>query len=241
MASYKEFSEIYDLLMTDIDYDGWTAFIVNNLGEGATDVLEAACGTGSITCRLYEHNIKVTAFDLSVDMLMRAKEKLGRSPGVRLICQDMECFNISGTFDGAICCCDGVNYLSKVGVCDFVDRIYKHLKPEGRFIFDMSTAYKYETMYNDTYVYDDGNIFYVWENEYDVDNNAVDSEINFFVCASDDRYARITEQQTQYVHTTEQMVSYLGAAGFKNIEIFDGYSSEPFKDDTLRAVFCCVK
>ena len=241
MASYKELSEIYDMLMTDIDYDGWTAFILDKLGEDKTNVLEAACGTGSITCRLYEHNIKVTAFDLSVDMLMRASEKLGRSPGVRLICQDMESFSISGAFDGAICCCDGVNYLTKAGLREFVNRIYSHLKCGGRFIFDMSTAYKYETVYNDTYVYDDGSIFYVWENEYEADNSAVDTEINFFVRGSDDRYERITEQQTQHVHTVEQMVDCLEFAGFKDINIFDGYCNEPYRDDSMRAVFCCVK
>jgi len=70
MHGYKEFSQIYDLLM-DIDYEKWTSFIIDKL-KVSKKVLEAACGTGGITRLLAEYNYKVTAFDLSEDMLMRA-------------------------------------------------------------------------------------------------------------------------------------------------------------------------
>ena len=51
--SYKEFSQIYDLLM-DIDYEKWTSFIMKKL-EGKRKILEAACGTGGITTVSYTH------------------------------------------------------------------------------------------------------------------------------------------------------------------------------------------
>ncbi len=45
--SYKEFSQIYDLLMNDVDYEKWTSFITDKI-KGSKKILEAACGTGSI-------------------------------------------------------------------------------------------------------------------------------------------------------------------------------------------------
>ena len=238
MQSYKEFSQIYDLLM-DIDYEKWTSFIIDKLKVNKK-ILEAACGTGGITKLLADSNYKVTAFDLSEDMLMRAYEKLKQSPMVRLLNQNMVSFQIDDKFDAAICCCDGVNYLNKEEVKSFFERIYNHLADDSKFIFDMSTKYKYEKMFNDTYVYDDGDIFYVWENEL-IDDVTVNIEINFFIKETINKYNRITEEQTQYVHTTEEIVCMLKSAGFESIEIFDDYNEKEYTEESLRAVFTAIK
>ena len=238
--SYKEFSQIYDLLMNDIDYEKWTSFLISKIGNN-NKILEAACGTGGITCILAEKNYKVTAFDLSEDMLMRAYDKLGRSPGVKLLNQNMTNFKIDDTFDAAICCCDGINYLTSDEIFLFFKRVNEHLNLGNKFIFDISTDYKYKTMYNDNYVYDDGNVFYVWENVYDTDNQSVNMEINFFINDSQDKYDRITEIQTQYIHTVDEIIKILENSGFNNIEIFDDYNDDAYKNTSLRAVFCCTK
>ena len=235
--SYKEFSQIYDLLM-DMDYEKWTSFIMKKL-EGKRKVLEAACGTGGVTTLLADNNIKVTAFDLSGDMLMRAYEKLNHSPMVRLLNQNMVDFKIDEKFEAAICCCDGINYLNREEVSSFFDRIYEHLEEGSKFIIDMSTTYKYDTMFCDTYVYDDGDIFYVWENEA-VDEGIINIEINFFI-KDHDKYTRIREEQTQYVHEKEEIVRLLEDSGFKNIEVFDDYNEKEYTDSSLRAVFSAVK
>lgn len=235
--SYKDFSQIYDLLM-DVDYEKWTSFIMKKTA-GKRKILEAACGTGNITGLLAENNYKVTAFDLSEDMLMRAYEKLGRSSMVLFLKQNMADFKIDDKFDVAICCCDGVNYLTREEAAAFFERVYHHLNQGAIFIFDISTKYKYEKIFCDTYVYDDGDIFYVWENDLS-DDGRVSIEINFFI-RDRDKYMRITEEQIQYVHETEEIMSLLKEAGFENIEIFDDYSEEGCRDNSLRAVFTAVK
>ena len=240
--SYKEFSQIYDLLMDDIDYEKWTSFIINKT-KGSRKILEAACGTGSITQLLADADYRVTAFDLSEDMLMRAYEKLGRNPGVKFINQDMINFIIDDRFDSAICCCDGVNYITDKETKMFFSNVISHLNQGGKFIFDMSTRYKYRTMFNETYVYDDGEVFYVWENMTHEDGLKIDMEINFFIKDSSDKYSRITEVQTQYIHDAENICKMLKEAGFGNIEVYDDYNLEQGKlpDESLRAVFCAEK
>lgn len=238
--SYKEFSQIYDLLMDDIDYGKWTSFIINKT-KGSRKILEAACGTGSITSLLAENNYKVTAFDISQDMLMRAYEKLGRSPGVKLLNMDMTNFKIDDNFEAAICCCDGINYITENQLREFFKNVFDHLNENSWFIFDMSTEYKYNSLFNDTYVYDDGDIFYVWENIMDEQSNAVNMEINFFVKDYENKYTRINEIQTQYMHRAEKIVHILKEIGFSEIEMYDDYNEKPFTEESLRAVFCANK
>lgn len=238
--SYKEFSQIYDLLMNDIDYNKWTSFILKKIGN-SKKILEAACGTGSITSILAENNCIVTAFDLSEDMLIKAYEKLGRTPNIKLLNQDMTNFKIDNKFEAAVCCCDGINYLTHDEVFTFFKSVYEHLNTNSKFLFDISTEYKYNTMFNDTYVYDDGDIFYVWENITDEDEQLVNVEINFFVSDEMKKYDRITELQTQYIHSTDEIISMLKKTGFGNIEVFDDYNDTPCKDTSLRAVFCAIK
>lgn len=239
-SSYREFSQIYDLLMDDIDYGKWASYIMEKI-KGNGKILEAACGTGSITKILAENNYRVTAFDLSSDMLMRAYEKLGINSGVRFLNLDMTDFSIEDKFDCAICCCDGVNYLTKDQSSLFFKNIYMHLNDKGRFIFDISTEYKYEEMFNDTYVYDSGDVFYVWENVLDEAEKYVSMEINFFVKDINDKYERITEVQTQYLHSVRELCSMLKYAGFENIEVYDDYSMKDVQRTSLRAVFCAEK
>jgi ubiquinone/menaquinone biosynthesis C-methylase UbiE len=239
-SGYKEFSQIYDLLMNDIDYKKWTSFIIDKIGK-KYKVLEAACGTGNITSILSENNYKITAFDLSEDMLMKAYEKIDRNTGVRLLNQNMTDFKIEGKFDASICCCDGVNYLNKNEAFSYFKRVWEHLNDDSIFLFDISTQYKYETMFNETYVYDDGKVFYVWENMMDEENNEVNVEINFFVKDSSNKYERITEVQTQYIYSSSEIIRLLNKAGFTDIKIYDDYNDENYTDTSLRAVFCCKK
>lgn len=238
--SYREFSQIYDLLMDEIDYEKWTSFIINTIGSGKK-ILEAACGTGSITKLLAENEYKITAFDLSQDMLMRAYEKLGRSPVVKLLNMDMADFKIDDKFNAAICCCDGINYLTFEETEKFFTNIYDHLIDDSIFIFDMSTEFKYKSMFNETYVYDDGEIFYVWENMADDKKNSVDIEINFFVKDSSNKYTRINEIQTQYIHNAKKITDLLKKIGFSHIEIYDNYNDILHNNTSMRAVFCAKK
>jgi len=91
MSCY-EFAEIYDNLMEDIEYGKWANFIKKNIGQNKT-ILEAACGTGSITKLLAEDNYKITAFDLSQEMLVKAYEKLRKYTNVEILNMNMKNIN----------------------------------------------------------------------------------------------------------------------------------------------------
>lgn len=256
---YKEFAFIYDKLMTDVDYERWTEFILNNIPENSKMILETACGTGAITYNLAQRNFNITAFDISEEMLVNAYAKLRRYKNVRLLNQDMVKFKINLLFDVCLCCCDGINYLDRESVKIFFKRVFSHLNKNGKFIFDISTEYKYNSMDN-TYVYDENDVFYVWENNIDRDNSTVSMEINFFVKSfeaamdneslsnetdklieDNNRYRRITEIQMHYIHKVSFIEEVLNDIGFTNIKIYDSYTNDSYRNQSLRATFVCEK
>ncbi len=236
---YNEFAFIYDKLMVDVDYEKWTNFILKNIPANSRKVLEAACGTGGITYNLAQRNLNITAFDISEEMLIKAYEKLRRYKNVNILNQDMTKFNINQQFDACICCCDGVNYLNQNSLILFFGRVFNHLNQSGKFIFDISTEYKYNSM-GETYVYDEQDLFYVWENSLDKDKNTMSMEINFFV-KEKDKYSRITEIQTHYIHEVSDIEKNLKDAGFTEITVYDSYTDNFYNDSSLRATFVCKK
>lgn len=236
---YKEFAFIYDELMVDVDYEKWTSFILRNIPQNSVKILEAACGTGNITYHLANEYLNITAFDISEEMLVKAYEKLRKYKNVNILNQDMVKFKINQSFDACICCCDGVNYLNENDVKLFFEKVFKHLKENGKFIFDISTEYKYNSM-NETYVYDQDEVFYVWENNLDKDTNTMSMEINFFV-NDKDKYTRITELQTHYIHRIISIEKLLRDVGFTDIKVYDGYTDDLYNDTSIRATFVCKK
>ncbi len=236
---YEEFASIYDKLMDDVDYEKWTDFIVQNGLQYGNRVLEAACGTGNVTVKLAEKNIKISAFDSSDEMLAIAYEKLRKNKNVSVLNQDMTNFSLSGEFDVCICCCDGVNYLDLQNAGKFFENVFRQLTCNGIFIFDISTKYKYLNM-DETFVYEDEKLFYVWENNLEENEQIISMEINFFV-QDGEKYDRITEIQTHHMHDVEILKELLEKTGFKYTTVFDDYSSNPACDKSIRATFVCKK
>ncbi|HBB29154.1 MAG TPA: hypothetical protein DC000_07905, partial [Clostridiales bacterium] len=138
-----------------------------------------------------------------------------------------------------ICCCDRVNYLNENYAIVFFEKVYNHLKKNGKFIFDISTEYKYNSM-NETYVYDEEEVFYIWENNLDKNTNTMSMEINFFV-KDKDKYSRITELQTHYIHSVLSLEKILNSVGFTEIKVYDGYTENLYNDTSIRATFVCKK
>ncbi len=243
MKSYEEFSEIYDALIDDIDYNRWVNFIMDKLNDKSRNILEAACGTGNVTIKLAQNDYNITAFDLSQEMLVKAYLKLKKYNNVRLLNQNMINFQIDKKFDAVICCCDGVNYLkNEEEALNFFNLAYMHLKEDGILIFDISTFYKYiHILGNETFVYDNDNIFYVWENKIDKSKMKIDMEINFFNKIKNSSYERIIEIQSQKIYTVDKMKQLLNKANFNKIVVYDNYCEKPYNDVSERAVFCCQK
>jgi SAM-dependent methyltransferase len=229
-SMYTGFAEIYDKLMTDVPYTAWADFIKNTLGERNL-ILELACGTGEMTKRLIE-KYDIIATDASADMLACAAEKLS---GTLLLHQPMEELDLYGTVDAAICTCDGMNYILE-GLEDVFKRVNIFLNPGGVFIFDMLTEYKYLNVLGSNVFTDEAEgVDYVWENSFDGTFNTYTIEFRKH------GHPPFIETHTQRAYPTTDVLHMLLAAGFDAVSLRHGYSTEPIKPETERAVFIAWK
>lgn len=245
MNAYVEFAHIYDELMEDIDYCSWMEFIkliLSDYNIKPKDVLEMACGTGNFTRLLCEEGYNVTAFDLSDDMLSIAYNKLDSYRSIQLIKQDMANFNIDKEFDMVISVCDSINYVTDyTELSKIFSNVYSHLRPEGVFIFDVNSKFKLkEIIGNNTFVVDQEDVFYVWENEYDDINDTCEFYINFFV-KEEGLYKRFEELHVEKAYTSLEIENALRKSGFSHISVYDGYTRENPKENSERLTFLAIK
>lgn len=235
---YGSFANIYDEAMGEYDYDEVMRFLEEKICTLGS-VLEMACGTGNLTALLEEkYNIK--AFDISEDMLKVAANKL-RDKSI-LSKQDMRDFKYDEKFQNIICFCDSLNYILKDDeVKKIFANVYNALDDRGKFIFDLNTIYNFKNYFGDSVFYEDkDDYFYLWENFYDEDSNLNYYNLVIFE-KNGDLFKKSYEEHIEIGYEIADIKSWLMEAGFKNVEIFDGYTDEKIKDETLRGVFVCYK
>lgn len=238
--SYNAFSSVYDLLMANVDYERISRRICSLLHENGVSgglLLDDACGTGTLALKMSENGFDVIAADKSADMLMEAREKAARQDrDILFLCQDMTNLDLYGTVKAVVCTLDSLNHLKNISEFEkAVKNAALFLEEDGIFVFDVNTVYKHrEVLANNTFVYDVENVFCVWQNE--LKNDTVKINLDFFV-EKNGKYERFSECFSETAFEKEKIISVCENAGLETIGIFDGYSENPVKDNSERAVF----
>ena len=128
-------------------------------------------------------------------------------------------FELNKKFDVVLSICDSINYITEYEeLIRVFDNAYRHLDENGIFVFDVNSVYKLkEIIGNNTFVEDNEEVFYVWENEFDDSNNTCEFYITFFI-KDNGAYRRFDEQHFERAYTIEQIVYALKKVGFSQIE-----------------------
>jgi len=115
MESYSQFANVYDCLMSDVDYKKRTSYLLKLFkkhGKTPTLLLDLACGTGGFSNEMASRGIEVIGADMSEEMLSVAREKSAEQGlDVLYLCQKAEELDLYGTVDGAVCCMDSINHI----------------------------------------------------------------------------------------------------------------------------------
>ncbi|MGE4284406.1 MAG: class I SAM-dependent methyltransferase [Clostridia bacterium] len=229
--SYLGFAYLYDKLMEDVDYNQWADYIeaiFKRYHVHPQLVLELACGTGNICTRLAQRGYDMIGIDLSEDMLNVAVPKAKELElDILFLHQDMTQFELYGTVDVILCLMDSVNYiLEEERLVQMFKLVDNYLNPGGLFIFDINTAYKIrEVLGYNTFVVDEENIFYVWENNYNRENKVCDFYLNFFI-KEGKRYNRIDELHQEKAYTISTIKKCLKISGLELLEISEQFLFE---------------
>ncbi len=235
--SYNTFALFYDRLTENADYEVRSDYISNffsQYGSGGKNVLDLACGTGTLCALLSAKGYDVTGIDLSADMLTVAKNKC---PDSKFICADISDFDISEKFDFCTCTLDSINHLSDINeVKKCFHSVYNCLKKDGLFVFDVNTIYKHnEVLCDNTFVFDEEDFFLSWDNEL-MENNQVRILLDFFIF-NGKNYDRFSEEFVETAYSVDELKSAL--KDFEIIGIYDEITENSPKSDSERIHFVC--
>ena len=244
---YQDFALLYDHFMYDVDYPAWARYLAGILERiGLRDpcsVLDAACGTGSISIALAQMGYSVTGSDASANMLEQAQAKARKSGlAVPFVQQDMRSIALHKPVSVINSTLDGVNYLLKpADVRAFFSSTLCALEPGGVLLFDVSSYFKlrYVLGYN-CFGEDNGDEAYIWRNLFDEPTGMLHSDLTLFRRRGD-LFERFFEQHTQAAHHTSDLMRMLEDCGFTEICCFGHLTFDPPPENCERIQFAARK
>ncbi|MFZ5950063.1 MAG: class I SAM-dependent methyltransferase [Candidatus Rifleibacteriota bacterium] len=209
-------------------------------------IVDFACGTGAQSVGLAKRGYRVTASDLSQEMLDLAAEKAARYKACKI---DFFCCNMLeadlGKFDAAICIFNAIGHLSRKDCSKFFANAFKHLKKNGLFVFDI---FNFEALAAGSF--DD---YCQMSKELLIDGQLINHARN---CRLDAKKKKISiESRTRFqdgshrpeefvdrwdmqIYCVEELKSMLEKTGFSEIQFFGptGTPFEPEKSDIILAI-----
>ena len=217
--AYGEFARVYDMFQDNVDYQTWGKWLKQQLAaQGITDglVLDLGCGTGTMT-----------------------EKRVESGHDILYLLQDMQEFELYGTVRAVVSVCDSLNYITEEEELEHVFALVNnYLDPQGIFLFDMNTVYKYQTMIGNTTIAenrDEGS--FIWENSYDEETGINTYELALFIPREDGLYEKDEEVHYQRAYSLEKIKELIGKAGMELLAVYDAYTLEPPKEDSGRLTF----
>ncbi len=246
---YNAIAAVYDKFNAEIDYGKWADFI-----EAAFDrflpsrpslVLDLACGTGRMTRELSGRGYDMIGIDGSEQMLSVASDgnydgDLNKLHEILYLLQDMRSFELYGTVGAVISCLDSINYLVEDGDLEKTFKtVHNYLDPNGLFVFDVNSPYKFREVYGDNaYILEDEidgrGVFCGWQNCFDGESGICNFYLTLFSENEDGSFSRDEETQRERMYTLDELKDTLEKCGFEFLGAFSGYNFEEIDDVTQR-------
>lgn len=218
--------------------------IKENLHQEQNTILDLGCGTGTLTQLLAAQGYDMIGIDNAQEMLQIAIEKRD-SAGLDILylLQDMRTFELYGTVGAVISVCDSVNYLlEEEEIVQTFRLVNNYLFPQGLFIFDFNTVYKYAQVIGDATIAENREeCSFIWDNYYHEEEQINEYDLTVFVKEPADMeqadhalYRRFQETHYQRGYELEQMKDCLCRAGMVFVEAVDADTHEAVNDVSER-------
>lgn len=257
MEAYTDFAEVYDELMDDTPYEEWCGFLVGlfqkygaaadnvgavskqtaeNLRQERNTILDLGCGTGTLTELLARRGYDMIGVDNAQEMLQIAIEKRERSGlDILYLLQDMRELELYGTVGAVVSVCDSLNYLlAEEDIVQTFERVNNYLYPQGLFIFDFNTVYKYAVVIGDATIAENReDCSFIWENYYHEEQEINEYDLTVFV-AEGALFRRFQEVHYQRGYRLEQMRDFLRQAGLSFVAAMDADTHEDVTEESGR-------
>ena len=240
--SYESFAGVYDLFMDNIPYRAWCDYVTSLLKEyGVEDglVLDLGCGTGKLTRLLAGEGYDMIGVDNSPEMLEIAAETGYQEmpeDEILYLLQDMRELELYGSVRAVVSICDSMNYLlEETDLLSLFYRVNEYLDPDGIFIFDLNTVYKYRELLGETTIAEnreEGS--FIWDNYFDEEEQINEYDLTLFIREEEGLYRRFEETHYQRAYELETVKHLLEQAGLEFVAAYDAFTREPVKEDSER-------
>ncbi|MGG0238446.1 class I SAM-dependent DNA methyltransferase [Bacillus rhizoplanae] len=251
---YGNTARFYDL--EERQDRGELSFYLERASNSSGDILEIACGTGRITLPLVQAGFHVWGIDLSENMLNLLKEKLHTTSSefqnkIHLQQANMTNFNMNKNYD--LILIPGIAYqalLNKEDQIECLKTVYKHLKANGEFIFNVFRPFK---KLDETWIQPET---LQWEKidpqtgstiqkshiakAIDVENQIIYPEYIFRITHVDGTKEELREQLSLKYYYYEQITDAIQSAGFTITEQYGNYDGCSIEEGS-EMIFICKK
>ncbi len=235
---YQDFSYYYDRFAYDIDYGKFYRYYKKIFKKFSIEpklVLDICCGTGTLT-RLMAEDYEMIGVDFSWEMLDVAREK-DSDAAILYLCQSMTDFELYGTVDACYSSLDSVNYLlTKEELKKHFQLVKNYLNPNGLYIFDISTIYKFRhVLGNNTFTDETETELFVWQNQYE--DRLLTMDLDIFYQNEDGSYGRVSETHYERGYTVNEIKKVTEQCGLLVEGVFDEFSFQPAHSKSQRIFF----
>ncbi|MBR5428683.1 MAG: class I SAM-dependent methyltransferase [Clostridia bacterium] len=246
MSGYGDFACYYDALTRNADYEKRAALIASLLkkyGRERGILLDAACGTGTMSELFAAMGYEVIGVDASAEMLSEAMNKrFSSGSGILYLNQDLRALDLYGTIQCAVCCLDSLNHMpDEKGLREAIRSVGFFMEKDGVFVFDVNTEYKHERVLGDNaFVYETDEVLCVWRNAWDPAEKRTDIHLDFFEPREDGAYERAQEDFSERFYSDATLRACLSSADFRVEEVLGEDGNAP-REDEERMYYVCRK
>ena len=245
MDAYTSFAAVYDLFMDNIPYEEWSQYLLSLLRErGVNDglVLDLGCGTGSLTELLAASGYDMIGVDNAEDMLEIAMEKkLESGRDILYLLQDMREFELYGTVAAVVSICDSMNYILEYeDLVQVFSLVNNYLDPNGVFIFDLNTEYKYRNILGESTIAENREeSSFIWDNYFDEESRINEYDLTLFIqedgkTGEAPLYRKYEEIHYQRAYSMEEVKQALEEAGMVFEACYDAFTKDAPRPDSDR-------
>ncbi|MBS1272420.1 MAG: dTDP-3-amino-3,4,6-trideoxy-alpha-D-glucopyranose [Candidatus Marinimicrobia bacterium] len=241
---YHALAEIYDAVMSHIDYEVWVGYVEKMCTRrriAPESTLDISCGTGRAIPYLQPWCRELYCMDQSVPMIRELYRNFPEMQNKSWV-GEMSHLPTNRKFDLILNIQDSLNYYTKTDrITEHIGNVHAHLNPGGAFVFDFSTDENIKNNFIDMdEYYDEESFGYERVNTYMPRKRLNLTEFFVWQNESDDPEV-LLEKHLQRMYTKDEIEACLRESLFEQWFMYEDETLDPPSEKSERIHIIAIK
>ncbi len=245
METYKGLAEIYDYLVSGVDFGEWADYLEGIIAlhnYSPESILDLACGTGNTILPLAGRGYYSSGVDISPEMIELAEKKAAEADlKVFFKVADIRSFISEKPFDLITCFHDGLNYI--IDTTDLREVFIKtagNLSKGGLFVFDLNALEWIPSTDSQPVIIEEEDFTLIYNTEFKAEASIWKIDLTCFSRAGG-LYKKFQEQHYERAYQPEFIYKLLTEAGLKPLKVFDAFTFDLPHNRSRRHFYLATK